>query len=54
MNGNTNDPRGGWTDEFDADGLGVDEVDPWRADEFRLEKGAGKGGRDGRKADLQR
>ena len=42
------------TDEFDGDGLGVDEVDPWRGDELRLEKGAGRGGRDERKADLQR
>jgi len=42
------------TDVFDGDGLGVDEVDPWCGDEFRLEKETGKGGRDERRADLQR
>ena len=31
------------TDEFDGDGLGVEEVRPWRENEFRLEKRDGEG-----------
>jgi len=42
------------TNEFDGDGLGVEEVGPWRENEFRLEKGTGKGWRDEKNADLRR
>jgi len=32
-------------DEFDGDGLGVEEVRAWRENGFRLGKGTGKDGR---------
>ena len=41
------------TDEFDGDGLGVEEVGPWRANKFRLGKETGKDGRKERQADLR-